>query len=248
MVYKVDSAITLDGTPNLVVSVNKTAGMEWIFLICGDLLKVGNVHNFTNYTTLSADVYGNVKLLAKLVDFRTNDNKTTDHETKDIGTVSASNVTGWTHVTWDLSTIDWQSCDRTAVNKLYLFIQPGEQGQVSFRIDNIKLDPDPDQFPQKNLLIDNFNGGSALNRLGGAGTFWPIGSKDRLLKLNMFDADPAQVHGRTGKSLQFWYGDSAGGMDQSTEAFGYYVSLMQKNLVTSSHRRCLSRHEARDIP
>ena len=228
-VFKVDSAITIDGTSNLVFSVNKTAGMEWVYLFCTDLLKSGNVHNFTNYTTLSADVYGNVKLLAKLVDFRTNDNNVTDHETKDIGTVSAANTAGWTRVTWDLSTLDWQSCDRTVVNKLYLFFQPGEQGQVSFRIDNIKLEPDPAQFTIKNLLIDNYNGGSELNRVGGAGFYWPDKSKDKFLKLNMFDANPSQVHGRTGKSLQFWYGDAAGGMELSPAEFGYSQSLMQRN-------------------
>ncbi|MFH1368013.1 MAG: hypothetical protein ABII64_02675 [Elusimicrobiota bacterium] len=223
-VFQINSDVTEDGTPNMYCSYAKTSGAEWTYLMCDNLMGSGNAHNFGKYTKVTADVYGSVRLLIKFVD-------TDSKETADVGTVAATNVTGWTRVEWDISKLDWREADRSRINRIMVFFAPGEIASGSFRLDNLALEPDPDQFTIRNLLLDDFNRGSETNKFDGTGRVWPESAKDKVLKTYYFDAEPGQVHGRAGKSLQFWYGETAGDMVPADDYFGYLHSLNEKNIA-----------------
>lgn len=226
----VDSAISYDGTKNLQVTFRKN--YTWAYFLAADLWNIPNVHNFADYKTISADVYGKVTLMIKFGRFVYDNSKQAwvIQETADGPAVKATEEKGWTHVEWDISELNWQSVDKSRVEFIYFFPDPGEITSKTIRIDNLAVGPDPDPYTQKNLLLDNFNYGSDTNKLGGYGTIWPDSVKDRCIRKYYFDGDPSQVHGRTGRSLQFWWGDNNAGMPVYSGYMGWFASLNKKNL------------------
>ncbi|MFC2092154.1 carbohydrate binding domain-containing protein, partial [Elusimicrobiota bacterium] len=141
-------------------------------------------------------------------------------------TVRATQSAGWTHVEWDFEDADWNECDPDNVNSILFFIQPGESGTGSFRIDNISLEPDPDIYSTaRNLLVDDFNSDFDTNKLGGDSGVWP-NDEDVITAVECESADNEQrVHGRTGKSLQIRYG-----IKRQEKYIGYWSSLSSKNI------------------
>lgn len=221
--------VNYDGSPCMYVKFVKDSSNQWTYLLCSNLTSSPNVRNFSKYTAFSAEVRGAVKLLIKFRDSNGN-------ETADVGTQVSQNSTGWSQLTWDISTLDWRSADKTQINAIYFFPEPGLSNSGEFWMDNLELTPDATQYAVKNLIVDDFNKGGDSDKLGGTTVLWPDPPADNrkissVFQRNIFDAEPGQVHGRTGRSLQIWYGDTAGGMSPYNDYYGWYTKMNGKNIA-----------------
>lgn len=221
--------VNYDGSPCMYVKFVKDSSNQWTYLLCSNLTSSPNVRNFSKYTAFSAEVRGAVKLLIKFRDSNGN-------ETADVGTQVSQNSTGWSQLTWDISTLDWRSADKTQINAIYFFPEPGLSNSGEFWMDNLELTPDATQYAVKNLIVDDFNKGGDSDKLGGTTVLWPDPPADNrkissVFQRNIFDAEPGQVHGRTGKSLQIWYGDTAGNMSPYNDYYGWYTKMNGKNIA-----------------
>ncbi|MBN1384589.1 MAG: glucan biosynthesis protein [Elusimicrobia bacterium] len=175
-VFTATCVLTNDGSTYDILGYCK----DWAG-ISGPKSDAGNIHDFSNDTQFSADIYGDVDILAKFKDGN-------GDESGDIGTVSATDPNGWTHVVWDYSSVNWLSCDSNAVTDILFFIEPGEgYASGTFYMDNVWLGPNaPPQ--DSGQIIDNFDTGySITDEQGVADGSWWTSMGDN--KINLYYED-----------------------------------------------------------
>lgn len=211
-----------NSSASLKVEYNKVDD-RWAFFGAGDLVKVGNVHNFSGESTISCWVYGRVKIMVKFRKWGSEDS------TSDLSVQEATNATGWTKLTWDFSKVNWGSVDPNNIGDIIFYPQPGYKESGVFYIDNLTLGPDTTSLSssQKNFVLDDFNDGRDPNNIGGISGVWP---DDRVMKVLYLDSVPEQIHGRTGNSLLMWYGAEYAHSGDS----GRWTNLERSNLSNFS--------------
>jgi hypothetical protein len=130
--YTLAMAANIKGnlTPCLHVTYNKIPGEEWSLIWAGRLMADGKKHDLTNSRTITIRVAGSAPVLLKLQDDSGN-------ETGDFPIQSSSDPNGWSTLTFDLNSVNWNLCNRSRVNVVFLFIQPGTTGSGDIYLDDL---------------------------------------------------------------------------------------------------------------
>jgi len=115
-----DAGVGGNTTPAMKVTYHKTAGYEWDFIAAGSLNADGKFHDFSQVHSVSVRVYTPIALgvLLKFQD-------ALGRDSSDVSIQTAASTNGWTTLTWDLTNVNWGNCDKTQINNMLLFIQPG---------------------------------------------------------------------------------------------------------------------------
>ena len=181
-----------NSTHSLKIIYNKSAGREWDYFSAGALFYgSGNIKNYSVGTYLSAYVYGNVRITIKFKDKDGND-------TESIGPIYA-NSSSWNYMVWDYSKLNWQNCNSSEVQDILFFINPGATGSGQIYIDDFIMGGGAASSNSFHLLIDNFNDGDTINRLGGESGIWPDSS---YIEYSAYSHSPDNIKGRSYSSLK----------------------------------------------
>jgi hypothetical protein len=119
-----------NSTPCLRVVYNKPAGEEWSFIQAGGLDTAGKFGDFSQAGSVSLDVYGTVSLMVKFVDVN-------QHESAMSSALTTSNPAGWTTLGYNLLNMNWGQCDRSHIQRILIFVMPGQTGSGTFWLDNL---------------------------------------------------------------------------------------------------------------
>jgi hypothetical protein len=123
-----------NSTTCLRVHYAKPVGQEWSFIAAGGLMDAGKLHDFTNATTLSMRVAGQVSLMAKFED-------ADHHQSSDTAVLTANAPSSWVPLNWDLTGINWGQCDRSRILNIFIFVQPGRVAEGEFFLDDLQAAP-----------------------------------------------------------------------------------------------------------
>jgi hypothetical protein len=134
LVYTMSMLSGFSGNNTACVRVNYTkgTGAEWAYILVNDLNAQGKYHDFSTTQHVSAKVSGPISILMKFRDINGN-------ESSDVS-IQTATAAGWSTLTWDLSSVNWNQCDNTHINGILLFVQPGQTGSGTFYLDDLMGD------------------------------------------------------------------------------------------------------------
>lgn len=122
-----------DSSTFLHVAFNKPAGEEWSFIGAG-VDGTGKFNDFSRVLSVSISAFTTTPNLSILLKFE-------DGSFRQSGDVSIQSVAAngkFNVLSWNLSGMNWGTCDRSHIRTIFFFIQPGQTGSGSLDLDNLK--------------------------------------------------------------------------------------------------------------
>ena len=129
-------AIGEDGSTAITIHLSEQE--QWDYVVIGDLTNSDNHSDFSEKSTLTFDIAphcGFSDEASMVIKFR-------DDQDRESGYLSSTGLvcSKWRQMSYDLTTVNWQQCDRTNVKGILLFIVPENLQTFGYvAIDNVLL-------------------------------------------------------------------------------------------------------------